>query len=156
MHVYVGDSANLRNRIRTSHVGGNVEASAFRKHVATSIGWSTTREKRLGGGWRVRLDLPDAEGGEAWLSSYIRSGSWRIAECASYGEANQLQWFAIQRLEPLLNRDRRVPDAGHEARLNDLLERLLTSPSYAGPTLRELPATPGVYLFEHSAMPSKP
>jgi hypothetical protein len=143
--AYVGDASNLRARVR-QHCGGNVEASALRKHVAAELGLGLTRERRASGSTRTRIDLPAPKEGERQVSAYLGEGVWRAVVCASAEEARDAQWFAIDALAPYLNRERRVWDACLEPRYAGLLTRLREGEARpcGGASW---PTTPGVYAF---------
>ena len=43
--IYVGDSKDVVKRIKNNHCSGNVEASAFRKHLAVAMGYKLKKTK---------------------------------------------------------------------------------------------------------------
>ena len=152
--IYVGDSSNLRKRIRTNHGGGNVEGSAFRKHLATAFGYGIARTKRESGTFRVRLDLPDPRVGERQITDYVRGGHWKVVACDTDEEANAFQWFAIERLSPKLNRDRRDWDRRLASRFESLETALAAVIPVAWSEVNSLPEEPGVYVFLHDCLPT--
>jgi len=153
MYIYVGDGRNVTARILTCHCSGNVEASALRKHVAHAMGFRLAKTRRPSGTLKIRLDIPNPRLGEARITSYVRSGSWKYVLCASYEEANAFQWFAIEALNPLLNRDRRASDALRIERFKDLLANLERSGPYPFSEIRRLPTGLGVYALCHATEP---
>lgn len=151
--IYVGDARNIRKRLR-QHQSGNVEASALRKHIAEAMGYRIRREKRQSGSYRKRLDLPDPKVGESKISRYILSGGWRFVVCTDYKEANQLQWFLIAQLMPVLNVDSRSWDQEHRV-LFEFFQRELERQAVL--KLRDIGSREaegaGVYVLYHSTLP---
>jgi hypothetical protein len=154
MVIYVGDSRDVIRRIKTYHLGGNVEASALRRHVAVALGFGLTRTKRPSGATRVRIDLPNPSEGEAAVSRYLKAGQWQYVMCDSYEGANALQWYAIARLAPVLNRDRRAWEPGMEGILEALMRELSVSRMRNARELAGLPSGSGVYVLHHERAPS--
>ena len=148
--IYVGDASNLRRRIH-QHGRGNVEGSALRKHVAEALGYGLARTRRPSGSTRVRIDAPDPPAAEQQVSAFIQSGAWRWVTCDSATEAGVLQWLAIERLDPVLNRDRRPPEV--DVRLERLVETLTGAPLVPHEEL-DSPEAPGVYAFYHERVPT--
>jgi len=105
--IYVGDSRDVIRRLCSDHSSSNVEGSALRRHIAEFRGWKLKKTKRLSGSTRVRINLPDPRAAEREISTYIKSGGWRYVLCETCEEANDFQWYAIDKLKPLLNVDRR-------------------------------------------------
>lgn len=151
--IYVGDSRRLSRRLIANHRGGNVEASALRKHLAESMGNELVRTKRPGGSVRVRVASLDGDDGEHRISQYLRSGSWKYVVCRSYAEASDFQWFAIERLDPLVNRRREAWREEERPRYEALLATLEGSPYTAGDDLDGVPGVPGVYVLYHQRTP---
>ena len=151
--IYVGDAKNIRRRLR-QHQTGNVEASALRKHVAADMGYRIKREKRGNGSYRMRLDLPDPTVGESKVSLYIASGGWRFVRCDDCSEANQLQCFLIEMLEPALNVDRRLWDHAQAVRFAFFQRALEVQPVLRLSEIgRQKAEGPGVYVFYHAMRP---
>lgn len=146
--VYVGDSGNVSKRIRRNHCGGNVEASALRRHVAERKGFPIKKTRRPSGSRRVRLDLPDPKAGEEEISAYLRSGMWKLVICDSPEEARDFQWYVIEALNPLLNVDRQPWNTDRGARYQSLLAELTGFPCRSYRDL-ETESGPGVYVFYH-------
>lgn len=147
--IYVGDSRDVIGRILTNHCAGNVEGSAFRKAVAEDMGYRTTGTRRPSGSMRVRLDLPNPRTGEATITQYVRSGGWRYVVCKSYDEAHDFQWYAIDHLAPLLNKDRKSWSKAQLSRYQQLLGLLKGSPLLSCGQVRGGQSGPGVYAFYH-------
>jgi len=151
--VYVGDSRDVVKRILTNHCSGNVEASALRRYIAEAKGYKIKSTKRSSGSTKVRIDLPSPRTGEMNVSNYIRSGNWRYVLCDSYSEANDFQWYAIEKLNPFLNRDRKPWDHGKIMRYQTLLSRLTNSMGLNCDELKGIQSGPGVYVLYHQQRP---
>jgi hypothetical protein len=122
--IYVGDSKNVVNRIRTNHCSGNVESSAMRLHIAEAKRYTFKRSRRTSGAMRVRINLPNPSEGEADVSRYIRSGWWKYVICDSDDEARDFQWYAINHFRPILNKDGRSWGKEYVSRYEKLLRPL--------------------------------
>lgn len=144
--LYVRDTRNLARRIRLNHLMGNIDGSAFRRHIARAMGFKVLKRRRHDGTVRRRLAEPDGEGR---ISHYVASGLWRVHPCDTYEQASELQWFAIDRLRPSLNRKTGEWPRGIENSLHDMLSSLQSSRALTGETLDQLPSSPGVYVFYH-------
>jgi len=153
MIIYVGDAHNVIKRIRTNHCSGNVEASALRKHVAEAKGYRIRSTRRSSGSTRVRIDLPNPRMGGKDVSDYIRSGKWRYVICNSYTEANDFQWYAIEQLNPALNRNCKPWNRGNLQRYQTLLAQLTSSPELNCDQLHGMQSGPGVYVLYHQQKP---
>ncbi|MEM3573648.1 MAG: hypothetical protein QXJ62_05415, partial [Nitrososphaeria archaeon] len=107
MNIYVGDASDVVKRILTNHCSfsSNVEASALRCAVAEAMGYRLKRTKRPSGSTRIRIDLPNPREGEDIVSAYIHAGRWKYIICESYDEAHDFQWYVIDQLKPLLNKN---------------------------------------------------
>lgn len=150
MIIYVGDSSRTRERIRRDHCSGNVYGSALRRHVAKALGYSL---RPRNGGNGSEIDLTDPSVGEAAVSTYIRGGRWRVIACRTVEESKDFQWFAVDRLKPQLNRDRKDWDRANEERYNELLRMLQEVPLQEwGRAAEDVPG-PGVYVLEHEQLP---
>ncbi len=153
MIVYVGDSRDVVKRIRTNHCSGNVEASALRRYIAETKGYKIKSTKRSSGSTRVRIDLPNPRKGEMNVSDYIRSGKWRYVICDSYAEANDFQWYAIEQLNPLLNKYRKPWNRENIMVYQTLLSRLTNSLEVKCDQLHCMQSGPGVYVLYHNKRP---
>lgn len=153
MIIYVGDSRDVIKRIQTNHCSGNVEASALRRYVAETKGYGIKSTRRTSGSTRVRIALPDPRMGEMDVSDYVRAGEWRYVICNSYAEANGFQWYAIDQLKPLLNRDRKPWNRGNLQRYQSLLARLTSSRALNCDQLHGMQSGPGVYVLYHQQRP---
>lgn len=152
--IYVGDARDVVSRILTNHCSGNVEGSALRKAVAEAMGYRMARTKRASGrSTSVRIDLRNPRLGEARVSQYIRSGTFKYVICQSYDEAHDFQWYAIGQLDPLLNRDRKPWNNAKLSRYQHLLGLLKGAPSVDCGELRERQSGPGVYAFFRDEAP---
>ena len=125
----MSDAKDVIKRIQTNHCSGNVEASAFRRHVAEASDYRIKSTRRISGSTRVRIDLPDPRTGEMDISDYVHSGVWRYVICGSYDEAHDFQWFTIDQLKPLLNKNRKPWNRANLQRYQALLHKLTTSSS---------------------------
>jgi len=85
--------------------------------------------------------------GELRITAYIKSGHWKYVLCASYHEAADFQWFAIERLNPLTNRRRDGWNPSALSRYEFLLANLATSPFVD--LTHGLESRPGVYVLYH-------
>ncbi len=153
--IYVGDAHNVVNRIVFNHCRGNVEASALRKHIAEAMGYKLKRTKRPSGSTRVRIDMPDPQIGERKISAYIQTGKWKYVICESYNEAHDFQWYVIEMLNPLLNKERKQWDIRRSDRYSFLLQELSKCPPLQCTQLIYQAAGPGVYAFYHIIPPHK-
>jgi hypothetical protein len=152
--VYVGDSRDVVRRLARDHSGGNVEGSALRSHVAEEMGYQLTRTRRPSGSVRVRIAAPNERSGELRVTQYIRAGAWKYVVCRTYDEASDFQWFAIERLNPLINRLRRDWRTSELARYDALLGTLEAGRLIEGGHLDNLESGPGVYVLYHNRPPS--
>ncbi len=154
MIIYVGDGGDIIKRIKTNHCSGNVEGSAFRRIVARSKGFVLSSEQRPSGSARVRINSENPLRDEAVVSDYIKSGSWRVVECATSDEARDFQWFAIDRLQPACNVAAKPWDSRRAKRYDKLLRELLAAPALSFVEVRSSSLkSPGVYMFEHVHRP---
>ncbi len=153
MIIYVGDSRDVIRRIRTNHCRGNIEASALRRHVAEAKGYRIKSAKRTSGSTRVRIDLPDPHTGEMDVKDYIRSGEWKYIICDSEYEAKNFQWYVIDQLKPLLNKNCNPWNIGNLKRYQDLLSQLTNSPALNYDELKGMQSGPGVYVLYHHKRP---
>ena len=152
--IYVGDSKDVLKRIKTDHCRGNVEASALRRHIAEALGYRLRHQKRPSGSTRTRIDLPDPKQGEKRVSNYIQTGRWRVILCPTYETAKDFQWYAIEKLNPLLNRDRKTYQENRTAMYQQLLQELIESPLLGCTSIDpETRSGPGVYALYHQSMP---
>ena len=85
--LYVGDARDVVKRIKTNHCSGNVEGSAFRKHLAEQLGYKFVKTKRKSGTTRVSIDLPFPREGESRITEYVKTGGWKYIICDSHDEA---------------------------------------------------------------------
>ena len=152
--IYVGDARNVVKRILSNHCKGNVEASALRKHIAEAMGYKLTKTRRPSGSTRVRIDLSDPQIGENKISVYIESGKWRYVICQSYNEAHDFQWYVIELLNPLLNKERRQWNREKSDRYAILFQKLLSNPLLNCRKLYGRYTGPGVYVFYHNTPPN--
>jgi len=149
MIIYVGDAGGVIKRIRTNHCSGNVEASALRRHVAKAKGYRIKSTRRTSGSIKARIDLPNPRTGEVDVSDYIRSGEWRYVICNSYAEANDFQWYVIDQLKPLLNKNCKPWNRENLQRYQALLAQLTNSPALNWDQLHGMQSGPGVYVLYH-------
>jgi len=151
--IYIGDSSNVINRIRTNHCSGNVEGSRLRQCIAKQKGYGFKITRRSSGTKRIRIDLPNRRDGEAKVSEYIRSGKWKYILCKSYDEAHDFQWYAIDNLKPMLNANCRPWKQKKLASYRSLLRKLEKSSMFSCEQLKKLKTGPGVYVFFHKKKP---
>lgn len=153
MLMYVGDGRDVIKRIRNNHLKGNIEASSLRKYLAVEMGYEISVSKRSNGSRRIRIALPEPREGESIISAYLSNGLWQYIICDSYEEANAFQWYAIEKLEPQLNKDRRSWDTSKLFRFEILLHNLQNSQFYKSDGLAGLLSGTGVYAFHHHQYP---
>ena len=154
MVIYVGDANDVAKRILSNHGSGNVEGSALRRHVATAMGLRISSTKRASGTTKVRIDSNNPRQDEGTVTVYIRSGSWRIVRCSTYEEANDFQWFLIDRLNPLCNVTRKGWNQANTARYEQLLEVCTTGRAMRFDEVKNSGSDgPGVYVLEHPNRP---
>ncbi len=155
MHViYVGDSKNVYLRLKRNHCSGNVEASTLRRHVAEALGFRLRRERRPSGSTRVRIDLPAPKQGEKAVSDYIRRGKWRILLLDDYDVAHDFQWYVIDKLKPLLNREYQNYQPNKSALYGKLIERLIKSAFVDCSSLNKSLSSSGLYVLYHEQKPN--
>jgi len=153
--IYVGDARNVVNRILFNHCKGNVEASALRRHIAEAMGYKLKRTKRASGSTRIRIDLPNPKFGERKISAYIQTGKWKYVICESYDEAHDFQWYAIEMLNPLLNRERKQWNQEKSSEYFLLFQKLSNSQLLGCKQMYGQATGPGVYVFYHSMLPDE-
>ena len=101
----------------------------------------------------MRLDLPNSREGEKDISRYIRSGKWRYCLCDSPTEAIDFQWYVIEKLNPLLNVERRSWNQNFQGKYETLLKKLIASREFTCDELKIHPTGPGVYVLYHYVDP---
>ena len=153
--IYIGDSRNVITRLRSNHCSGNVEGSRLRQCIAKRMGYGFKITKRSNGSKNIRIDLSSPRVGEQEVSSYIRSGKWKYVLCNSYDKAHDFQWYAIDKLDPMLNANCRPWKQINRNRYQKLLEMIGKSPEYSCEELKKLKTGPGVYVFYHKREPSR-
>ena len=153
--IYIGDANKLLNRIKSNHCSGNVEGSALRQHIALAMGYKLKRTKRNSGSTRIRIDSQEPHQDEKRVSDYIRNGKWRIILLDNYKTANDFQWFAIEKLCPLLNRKRKDYGQAYINLYTSFLQKLKNSPLLDYENICSIKSAPGVYIFYHSSNPKE-
>jgi len=153
--VYVGDASDVVKRISENHCKGNVEASALRRHIAEAMGYKFKRVRRPSGSVRIRIDIADPKSGEERVSNYICSGKWKYVICESYGEAHDFQWYVIDKLNPLMNKDRRPWNHISVKRYGDIFSHLINCPPLSWKQLQNRRSGPGVYVLLHQKLPKE-
>ena len=154
MVIYVGDANDVTKRILTNHGSGNVEGSALRRHVATAMGFRLSSTKRGSGTTKVRIDSNNPKQDEGTVTAYTRGGSWPIVPCSTYEEANDFQWFLIDRLNPLCNVTGKSWNEANTARYEQLLQICTARRAMRFEEVKESGSKgPGVYVLEHPNRP---
>jgi hypothetical protein len=120
------------------------------------MGFALTRPPRASGSTRIRITPPDERAGELAVTAYVRSGYWKYVLCDSYAEASDFQWFTIERLAPLTNRQRATWLPVHGQRYEGLLLELDGRSFVDWSTLDGLESRPGVYVLYHDKAPHMP
>lgn len=146
---YIGDSKNIRNRVR-QHCKGNVESSALRKTIAREMGLDVRAEKRLSGSSKYTIHPLS---GEEMVSSYIQSGTWKVISCQTAEDARDFQWYAIDNLRPMLNKYMQFWNKNSEGDYQELLDEMLRSNSMVYTSISTFPTQPGVYSLWHDSTP---
>lgn len=155
MVIYVGDSENVINRVLTNHCRSNISGSALRKHVAQAMGYEIKSTRRPQRSTRVQINLANPREGETHVSNYIRSGEWRYIICDSCKEARDFQWYIIEQLKPVLNKDYQPWDHNNLQRYQVLLTQLTNSSALSCTELRGMESGPGVYILYHKRQPKR-
>jgi hypothetical protein len=147
--IYAGDATDVVKRICSNHCSGNVEGSALRRHIAEKIGYKIKSTRRSSGTYRVRLDLPNPKTGEQLISAYVRTGLWKFNICDTYEEAQDFQWYVIDKLKPLLNVRHDTWNPENIVRYQLLMSELTASPGMTYMRLKNIVSGPGVYVLFH-------
>jgi hypothetical protein len=133
---------------------GNVEGSVLRRHVAEAIGFKIRRERRPSGSTRVRIDLPVPNQGEKAVSDYISRGKWRILLLDDYDVAHDFQWYVIEKLKPLLNRECQNYQPNKSGLYGNLIKRLTKSAFVDCSSFNKSRSRPGIYVLYHEQKPN--
>jgi hypothetical protein len=157
-YLYVGDSKNIASRIKTRHCSGNVKKSALRRHVADKIGFEVVKKPKISRFGReyqeIYISAPNRREAEKQVSAYIATGRWKFVECTSKDEAEDFQYYVIEKIIPVLNVLRYDYDHKNIDRYKELLKRLNSCP-WTDKKGGLFPCTPGVYVFGNDTMPVK-
>ena len=148
---YVGDSKNLRSRVR-QHCNGNIESSALRKTIAKEMGFEIIKSIRPSGSRKISLK---SDHYEQVVSDYIQSGNWRVITCPSGEYAREFQWYAIDLLRPHLNKYMQFWNTGSEDEFANLLVLLQNSSIIPFASTLEIAKLPGVYSLWHERSPAE-
>ena len=148
---YVGDSNNLRNRVR-QHCNGNIESSALRKTIAKEMGFEIIKSIRPSGSRKISLQ---SDRNEQVVSEYIQSGNWRVIACSSEDYARDFQWYVIDLLRPQLNKYMQFWNRDFEKEYGNKLTLLLDSSEIAFASTLEIAKLPGVYSLWHEQAPAE-
>ncbi len=151
--IYVGDSGNVATRVATNHCSGDVAASHFCKHVACAMGYSVVRAKGTKGKLKWILASEDPTVAKKNIKTYIQSGKWRYVLCESPCEARDFQWYAIKRLNPKLNKERKSCKTIQAERYGQLFDLLIRCPLMNASELRKKAVGPGVYAHYNPSCP---
>jgi hypothetical protein len=146
MIIYAGDAKDVVKRIRSNHCSGNVEASALRRSIASLRGYALSSAIRPSGTRRVRINSRYEEK----ISCYVSAGRWKFVICHSVVEAHDFQWYVIEALKPLLNKNRRAWNGPAAQRYADLLAEIERSGELESSELVKARSGPGVYVFYHT------
>lgn len=126
-NIYVGDSKNVANRINRKHCTGNVKVSALRRTIAERMGFSIIEEKIHPKYKKVYIEGPDRKLSEKKISDYLADGVWKSVRCDSKTEAEDFQYYVIEKLKPHLNKKSMSWDRTKESRYAVLLSSLVDS-----------------------------
>ena len=153
--IYIGDANNLLKRIKSNHCSGNVEGSALRQHIAEAMGYNLKRTKRPSRTMRIRINSKEPRQAEKRVTSFIRNGKWRIITLSNYETAYDFQWFAIDKLRPLLNRKSKDYIQTNVALYTSFLKSLKNSSLLDYENVINIEPKPGVYIFYHTLNPKE-
>ena len=145
----MGDSRDVIKRIRYNHCSGNVEASALRRAVAESLGFPLRYSERKSGSIRIRLAMDNPRYGEEIISSYLSSGRWKYIICNNYKEAHDFQWYVIEKLKPILNKDSKQWDCVYKDLYGELFIQLENQVFMGLEELTDMKTGSGVYVLYH-------
>jgi hypothetical protein len=152
--IYIGDSGNISERVPTNHCSGDVEGSSFCKHVARAMGYPIGRMKRSRkNSTKLIITSTDSTIAKRNIKAYAKSGKWKFVLCADKKEAHDFQWYAIDRLNPKLNVDRRNWKQNQAQRYGQLLNSLIKCDLLDVSVLRHKAAGPGVYVHYNPIYP---
>jgi len=155
MILYIGDTNNIWSRICEKHCSGGMGGSALRRTLAVTKGYSILRTRRKSGNsYKTSIDCGDPKSVKASISLYLKSGTWTLVKCHTPIEAEDFQWYAIDKLRPRLNKAKRKWDLNNESRYQYLLEELQNSRQYHYKAIKKNEWTlPGVYVFSNESEP---
>ena len=147
--MYIGDSISVSKRIRKNHCAGSVKTSAFRRSIAAKMGFPITTEPTTSKKGKIYskiyINLPNRLEAEQQISTYVTGGRWKFIRCISKEEAQDFQYYAIEKINPVLNRDRHGWNHERERQYAELLSALLNCP-WCIHTDERIYDGPGVYL----------
>ena len=149
MLQYIGDSNNIKNRVR-QHCTGNVESSALRKTIAEEMGFEIITVKRPSGSRKKTVNPLSAE---KLISDYIQSGKWKVVSCLTVEEARDFQWYGIDKMRPPLNKYMQFWDLNSENIYQQLLDDMLDSEFIEFASTLNIIREPGVYSLWHEHSP---
>lgn len=124
-NIYVGDSKNVAKRINRKHCTGNVKVSALRRTIAERMGFVIIEEKIHPKYIKVYIGGPHRKLSEKKISDYLAAGVWKSVRCESKAEAEDFQYYVIEKLNPHLNKKRISWNQAMESRYAILLSTLL-------------------------------
>lgn len=155
-NIYIGDSINVASRVKRRHCSGNVKTSVFRYHIAKKMGFHVTKEPRHSRNGKVYTAIfisgPYRRESEKQISSYVATGRWKFIECTSKEEAQDFQYYLIEKQPTELNVLRCSWDRGKEKRYAELYEQILLCP-WTEKNKAVFPKGPGVYWYGNQNMP---
>lgn len=99
------------------------------------------------------LNTSNRGAGEDIVSAYIHAGRWKYIICESYDEAHDFQWYVIDQLKPLLNKNVKPWNKQKTITYQSLLQQLLASKPMSCAEFSKEYTGPGVYVFLHEQIP---
>lgn len=145
MNIYIGESENTYKRVY-QHFSASIEASVLRKDIAESRHYQINRVIREAGNVKVTLaNLAH----ERNITEYLEGGKWKFVICVNRAEAQDFKYFAISRLNPILNPARNGYLPANIDRCEQLLAELINCQEHTlnRRTLHAIPKLVGVHLF---------
>jgi len=117
------------------------------------MGYGFEVTNRPSGTKKIRISSPNPGDGEEQVSNYIRSGEWKHILCKSHDEAHDFKWYAIDKLNPMLNANCKPWKQKKLASYRSLLRKLKKSSMFSCEELKKLKTGPGVCVFYHKNEP---
>ena len=152
--IYIGESNNVKRRIINNHCFGNVDISALRRNIAKEFGYEIQKEKNSKGESVYFLIKSNYE---LEITKYIISGFWKIIILDKKEIAKDFQYFLINKLKPLLNKEKKNYDINKKDYYESLLKELEKQRCLSCDDVlnHKNLCKPGIYVFCHHILPTK-